>query len=85
MKQLNAVSLRVVLIAIGGVLPAVAFLWLHLSGPSDGARNELDLTELNEQLIAVVQETMQPTRVSLWLRKLEQPRKRNTRLLTSID
>ncbi len=40
MKQLNAVSLRVVLIAIGVVLPAVAFLWLHLAGPSDGARLE---------------------------------------------
>ena len=40
MKQLNAVSLRVVLIAIGVVLPAVAFLWLHLASPSDGARLE---------------------------------------------
>jgi hypothetical protein len=40
LKQLNAVSLRVVLIAIGVVLPAVAFLWLHLASPSDGARLE---------------------------------------------
>jgi two-component system NarL family sensor kinase len=40
LKQLNAVGLRVVLIAIGVVLPAVAFLWLHLAGPSDGARLE---------------------------------------------
>jgi hypothetical protein len=32
-------------------------------------RNEVDLSQLREQLIAVVQETMQPTHVSLWLRK----------------
>jgi hypothetical protein len=32
-------------------------------------RNEVDLDQLREQLIAVVQETMQPAHVSLWLRK----------------
>ncbi|HCF87053.1 MAG TPA: hypothetical protein DEV72_17860 [Ktedonobacter sp.] len=32
-------------------------------------RAETDLTRLSEQLVAVVQETMQPTHVSLWLRK----------------
>jgi hypothetical protein len=32
-------------------------------------RNEVDLNTLSEQLVAVVQETMQPTFVSLWLRK----------------
>jgi hypothetical protein len=31
-------------------------------------REEVDLTQLTEQLIAVVQETMQPASVSLWLR-----------------
>lgn len=31
-------------------------------------RNEVDLDQLREQLVAVVQETMQPTFVSLWLR-----------------
>jgi hypothetical protein len=32
-------------------------------------RNEVDLSQLREHLIAVVQDTMQPSHVSLWLRK----------------
>ena len=32
-------------------------------------RNEVDLNRLSEQLVAVVQETMQPAHVSLWLRQ----------------
>ncbi len=32
-------------------------------------RAETDLTQLSEQLVAVVQETMQPAHISLWLRK----------------
>jgi len=133
-KQLNAASFWVVLIAIGVVLPAVTFLWLHLASPADGARlepglavwrpdgviltplrtqanglrpgdvlvavngtsveswasrlfdlyvprtlttfgavmrNEVDLDDLSRQLVAVVQETMQPTQVSLWLPQSE--------------
>lgn len=34
-------------------------------------RNEVDLDQLREELLVVVQETMQPTQVSLWLRPTE--------------
>jgi hypothetical protein len=39
---------------------------------SASLRGEVDLTELSEQLVAIVEETMQPAHVSLWL---SQPRK----------
>jgi hypothetical protein len=38
---------------------------------SASLRNEVDLSQLSEQLIAVVQETMQPAHISLWLRNPE--------------
>ena len=49
---------------------------------SAAMREEVDLTQLTEQLIAVVQETMQPASVSLWLRQPENHQnKRATRVL----
>jgi hypothetical protein len=44
---------------------------------SASLRNEMDLNTLREQLLAVVQETMQPAQVSLWLRIDEQRGKPN--------
>ena len=38
-------------------------------------RNEVDLSHLREHLITVVQETMQPTHVTLWLRQPEHDKK----------
>jgi len=44
-------------------------------------RTEVDLSQLSEQVLTVVQETMQPEHVSLWLRPHQGEVKRTTRLL----
>jgi hypothetical protein len=48
-------------------------------------RNEVDLSQLSEQLVAVVQETMQPASVSLWLRTPCQERNPNTTQLPQLN
>ncbi len=48
-------------------------------------RQEVDLDQLRERLLTVVQETMQPSHVSLWLRPPAPSRKRKTWLLARSD
>jgi len=48
-------------------------------------RNEVDLNTLKEHLLAVVEETMQPAHISLWLRNPEASSGQKTRLLPRID
>jgi hypothetical protein len=45
---------------------------------SETLRREVDLNTLHEQLLAVVQETMQPAQISLWLSPTEPARKDQT-------
>ncbi len=47
-----------------------------LAAFSTTLRSEVDLNQLSEQLVAVVQETMQPAHVSLWLSRADQDAKR---------
>ena len=48
-------------------------------------RNEVDLDQLHEDVIAVVEETMQPEHISLWIRLPDPSRQPNTRLLPRIE
>lgn len=44
-------------------------------------RSEVDLNQLSEQLVAIVEETMQPAHISLWLRHPELFQEWSTRRL----
>jgi hypothetical protein len=48
-------------------------------------RQEVDLEQLREELVAVVEETMQPTQVFLWLPKPKQPRQYQAKAWVSND
>ncbi len=48
-------------------------------------RNEVDLSQLSEQLVAVVEETMQPASVSLWLRTPRRERRPGTDHLSQLN
>ena len=50
----------------------------HLQAFNATLRSEVDFNQLREQLVAVVEETMQPAHVSLWLSPLNQRQKQNT-------
>ena len=72
---------RLVLFWIGWVFLVV----YTLAAFSQTMRHEMNLNQLREDLLAVVQKTMQPSHVSLWLRNPGASKGSNTRQLPGID
>ena len=58
---------------------------LTLASFSATLRSEVDLSQLSEQLLAMVEETMQPAHISLWLNQGEPRRKPNSDLMIFDD
>jgi hypothetical protein len=56
-----------------------------LAAFSSALRQEVELNQLREHLLSVVQETMQPAHVSLWLYSPEPSCEQNIRLLQHIE
>jgi hypothetical protein len=56
---------------------------LTIAAFSAGLRDQVDLTTLTDELLAVVDQTMQPTQASLWLRPQERPPQPTGRRLTN--
>jgi len=56
-----------------------------LAALSATLRDEVNLSQLREQLLTVVEETMQPTQVSLWLCKSEQSEKQKLWLFPKLE
>ena len=52
---------------------------------SETLRREVDLDQLNEHLLAVIQETMQPSRVFLWVHTPILPKDSKTRILPELS
>jgi hypothetical protein len=48
-------------------------------------QNEVDLSQLSEQLVAVIRETMQPASISLWLRTPSQERRPGSHQLLQLN
>ena len=51
---------------------------LTLAAFSDRIRDEVDLEKLREELVGLVQETMEPAHISLWLRQAGRRRRENS-------